>query len=77
MWDLQNYEQLVISTATIKRVKRTQYEALHPAPPQPPAPVWRLYERRHPHRLWHADFMDEIRLTDAQQTVHQLTLQDD
>jgi transposase InsO family protein len=77
MWDLQNSEQLAISTSTIKRVKRKQYDALHPAPPKRPPPMWRFYERRHPHSLWHGDFMDKITLTDTKQVAHQLTFQDD
>jgi transposase InsO family protein len=77
VWDLQNGEQLQISTSTIKRLKRKMHEALHPAPPPPSPPVWRFYERRHPHSLWHGDFMDKITLTDTQQVAHQFTLQDD
>jgi putative transposase len=76
-WDLQNHEQLAISTSTIKRIKRKRYEALHPAPPPPPAPVWRFYERRHPHRLWHGDFLEKVTLTDLDRTAYQLTLMDD
>ncbi len=41
---------------------------------QPPPPVWRFYERHHPHSLWHGDFMDKITLTDTQEQAHQLTL---
>jgi transposase InsO family protein len=77
VWDLQNGEQLRISTSTIKRLKRKIHDALHPAPPTRPSPVWRFYERRHPHSLWHVDFMDKIMLTDTKQVAHQLTLQDD
>jgi transposase InsO family protein len=77
VWDLQNRELLQISTSTIKRLKRKNHHALHLAPPQPPTPVWRFYERRHPHRLWHGDFMGKITLTDTKQVAHQLTLQVD
>ena len=77
VWDLRNGEQLEISASTVKRLKRQMHAALHPAPPTRPSPVWRFYERRHPHSLWHADFMDKITLTDTQQVAHQLTLQDD
>jgi transposase InsO family protein len=77
VWDVQNGEQLQISTSTIKRLKRQMHEALHPASPPPSPPVWRFYERRHPHSLWHADFMDKITLTDTKEQAHQLTLQDD
>lgn len=77
VWDLQNGEQLQISTSTIKRLKCKVHEALHPAPSKPPPPAWRFYERQHPHSLWHGDFMDKITLTDTQQVAHQFTLQDD
>jgi transposase InsO family protein len=77
VWDVQNGEQLAISTSTVKRLKRKIHDTLHPAPPKPPPPVWRFYERQHPHRLWHADFMDKITLTDTKEQAHQLTLQDD
>jgi transposase InsO family protein len=77
VWDLQNYEQLAISASTVKRLKRRIHDALHPAPVPPPPPVWRFYERRHPHSLWHGDFMDKITLTDTRQVAHQLTFQDD
>jgi transposase InsO family protein len=75
-WDLQNGEQLQVSASTVKRLKRQMHEARHPAPPPSPA-VWRFYERRHPHSLWHGDFMDKITLTETQQVAHQFTLQDD
>jgi transposase InsO family protein len=77
VWDLQNGEQLQISTSTIKRLKRKTHAALHPAPPPPSPAVWRFYERRHPHSLWHGDFMDKITRTDTQQVADQFTLQDD
>jgi transposase InsO family protein len=77
VWDVQNGEQLAISTSTVKRLKRKIYDALHPAAPPPPPPVWRFYERQHPHSLWHVDFMDKIMLTDTKEQAHQLTLQDD
>jgi hypothetical protein len=37
VWDLQNGEQLKISTSTVKRLKRKSRDALHPAP----RPSWR------------------------------------
>jgi transposase InsO family protein len=77
VWDVQNGEQRTISTSTVKRLKRKIHDTLHPAPPKPPPPAWRFYERQHPHSLWHADFMDKITLTDTQEQAHQLTLQDD
>jgi hypothetical protein len=39
------------------------HEALRPAPPPPSPAVWRRYERRHPHSLWHGDFMDKTTLS--------------
>jgi transposase InsO family protein len=77
VWDLRHGEQLEISASTVKRLKRQMHAARQPAPPTRPSPAWRFYERRHPHSLWHADFMDKITLTDTQQVAHQLTLQDD
>jgi transposase InsO family protein len=74
-WDLQNGDQITISSSTIKRMKLTRREAL--LPPPPPRPVWRFYERRHPHSLWHGDFLEKVTLTDIHQTAYQLTLQDD
>jgi hypothetical protein len=73
-WDLQNGEGLQISPATIKRLKKAIREALYPPPP---SPAWRFYERRHPHSLWHGDFMEQVTLTDLDRTAYQLTLMDD
>jgi hypothetical protein len=39
--------------------------------------VWRRYERRHPHHLWHGDFLEKVTLPALAQTAYQLTLQDD
>ncbi|MGH8065902.1 MAG: helix-turn-helix domain-containing protein [Candidatus Entotheonellia bacterium] len=58
-WDLQNGEHLTISPATIKRLKRKIHEAKYPPPPPP---VWRFYERHHPHSLWHGDFLEKVTL---------------
>jgi transposase InsO family protein len=77
-WDVQNGEHLTISTSTVKRLKRKIHDALHPAPPPPSPPVWRFYERHHPHSLWHGDYMKKIKLADGSgQTAFQLTFQDD
>jgi transposase InsO family protein len=73
-WDLQNGEDLQISPATIKRLKRKLYEVI--CPPLPP-PVWRFYERHHPYSLWHGDFLEKVILTDLDRTAYQLTLMDD
>src|SRR5258708_17325448 len=56
-------------------MKLKRREALLPPPPL--RPVWRFYERRHPHSLWHGDFLEKVTLTDIHQTAYQLTLQDD
>ncbi len=73
-WDLQNGEHLTISPSTVKRLKRTIHEALYPPPPPP---VWRFYERHHPHSLWHGGFLEKVPLTDLDRTAYQLTLMDD
>jgi transposase InsO family protein len=73
-WDLQNREHLTISPSTVKRLKRNIHEARYP-PPLPP--VWRFYERHHPHSLWHGDFLEKVTLTDLDRTAYQLTLMDD
>jgi hypothetical protein len=73
-WDLQNGEDLQISPSTIKRLKRQIHEAISPPPP---SPVWRFYERHHPHSLWHGDFLEKVTLTDLDRTAYQLTLMDD
>jgi transposase InsO family protein len=78
VWDVQNGEQLTISTSTVKRLKRRIHDALHPVSPPPAPPVWQFYERRHPHSLWHGDYMKKIKLADGSgRTAFQLTFQDD
>ncbi len=74
-WDLQNGEHLTVSPSTIKRLKRQRREAL--VPPRPSPPVWRFYERHHPHSLWHGDFLEKVTLTDLDRTAYQLALLDD
>jgi transposase InsO family protein len=73
-WDLQNQYGMRISPSTIRRVKRAI-----PRERQPPLapPVWRFYERNHPHSLWHGDFFEKVTLTDEDRTAYQLTLMDD
>jgi transposase InsO family protein len=73
-WDLQNQHGLQISPSTTRRVKRAILDKRHPRPA--PA-VWRFYERKHPHSLWHGDFFEKVTLTDKDRTVYQLTLMDD
>lgn len=73
-WDLQNQHKLQISPSTIRRVKRAIIDERNPRP----APVvWRFYERKHPHSLWHGDFFEKVTLTDEDRTAYQLTLLDD
>lgn len=73
-WDIQNLHGLPISASTLKRVKQAIERETNP----PPAPIiWRRYERRHPHSLWHGDLMEKVTLTDEDRTAFQLTLQDD
>jgi transposase InsO family protein len=72
--DLQNRYEIQISPSTVRRVKRAILDERHP-PPNPP--VWRFYERKHPHSLWHGDFLEKVTLTDEDRTAYQLTLVDD
>jgi len=74
-WEVQNTLHRPISPATITRLKRTQH--VIPVPPPLPPPVWRFYERHHPHSLWHGDFLEKVTLSDLHQTAYQLTLLDD
>jgi hypothetical protein len=39
-----------------------------------PSPVWRFYERRHPHSLWHGDYLEKVILMNLDQTAYPLTL---
>ncbi len=73
-WDLQNQYDISISPSTMKRIKRAIKEKQHPSP----SPIeWRFYQRQHPHRLWHGDYLEKVTLTDTNRTAFQLTLQDD
>lgn len=73
-WDLQNKNKLPINPSTTRRVKRTIIDEQNPKP----APVlWRFYERKHPHSLWHGDLFEKVTLTDEDRTAYQLTLLDD
>ena len=73
-WDLHNAEHVQISPSTVQRLKAKIHHAMYPPPP--PA-AWRFYERRHPHSLWHGDFMEQVALTDLDHTSYQLTCLDD
>jgi putative transposase len=72
-WDLQNRDGIDVSPSTVKRVKREI--KLAESPPAAPA-VWRFYERRHPHSLWHGDLIEKITLPNGS-TAYQMTLLDD
>jgi transposase len=73
-WDIQNQHHLPISPSTVKRMKQRILEEMTP---QPAAPVWHFYERKHPHSLWHGDCFEKVTLTDEDRTAYQLTLLDD
>lgn len=72
-WDLQNRDGIDVSPSTVKRIKRAIRLAENP--PAAPA-VWRFYERRHPHSLWHGDLIEKITLPNGS-TAYQMTLLDD
>ena len=74
-WDLQNGEGITISPSTIRRLKEKKHRTL--IPPKPPNPVWRFYERQHPHSLWHGDFLEKIMITNCDQTAYHFALMDD
>lgn len=73
-WDLSNREHLSIGHATITRLKQAIHAANHPPASRP---VWRFYERHHPHSLWHGDFMEKVVLSDTGKRAFQFTLLDD
>ena len=73
-WDLQNGEAIQISPSSVKRIKRKLRDAMRPPKSRP---VWRFYERHHPHSLWHGDFMEKVTLTDTHETAYHLSLLDD
>jgi transposase InsO family protein len=73
-WDIQNQDHVTVSPSTIKRVKTSILEEMNPKPPKP---VWKFYERKHPHSLWHGDFLEKVVLTRGGKTAYQFTLLDD
>jgi hypothetical protein len=74
-WDLQNGTGIAVSPCTMKRLKEKRRLALRP--PKPPKTVWRFYERKHPHSLWHGDFLEKVTLTDCDRTAYHVALMDD
>src|SRR5215471_1713040 len=76
-WDLRNGEGITVSPSTMKRLKKKRCFDFDFLPPKPPKPVWRFYERKHPHSLWHGDFLEKITLTDCDQTAYHFALLDD
>jgi transposase InsO family protein len=73
-WDIQNRDHVTVSPSTVKRVKTSILEERNPGPPKP---VWKFYERKHPHSLWHGDFLEKVVLTRGGKTAYQFTLLDD
>jgi transposase InsO family protein len=73
-WDLRNQHDLQISPSTVGRMKKSIIAEMNP---QPAPIVWRRYERKHPHSLWHGDLMEKVTLTYEDRTAYQLTLMDD
>jgi transposase InsO family protein len=74
-WDLWNGQGIHVSPSTFKRYKRKWRELMKPVPL--PSPIWRFYERHHPHSLWHGDFLEKVTLADLDQTAYPLALMDD
>jgi putative transposase len=73
-WDIQNRDHIPVSPSTIRRVKHSILEEMNPKLPRP---VWKFYERKHPHSLWHGDFLEKVVLTRGGKTAYQFTLLDD
>lgn len=73
-WDIQNRDRIRVSPSTIKRVKTSILEEMNPKPHKP---IWKFYERKHPHSLWHGDFLEKVVLTRGGKTAYQFTLLDD
>jgi transposase InsO family protein len=74
-WDLWNSKGIRVSPSTFKRRKKKWRGLAKLFAPPPPA--WRFYERRHPHSLWHGDFLEKVTLSDTGQTAYHLALMDD
>lgn len=77
-WDVRNGEGIRMSPSTVKYYQQRRRAAVAAqALTRHPRPVWRRYERQHPHHLWHGDFLEKVTLTDLDQTAYQFTLLDD
>jgi len=76
-WDLWNSKGIRVSPSTFKRCKRKRHELMMVKPTQLPPTEWQFYERRHPHSLWHGDFMEKVTLSDTGQTAYHFVLMDD
>ncbi|SPF38529.1 hypothetical protein SBDP1_200013 [Syntrophobacter sp. SbD1] len=74
-WDLLNSKGIRVSPSTFRRRKK-KWDGLVKLF-APPAPAWRFYERKHPHSLWHGDFLEKVTLSDTGQTAYHLALMDD
>jgi len=77
-WDLRNADGIRLSPSTIKYYQQRRRAAVAAQTrTRRPRPVWRRYERQHPHQLWHGDCLEKVTLTDLDQTAYQFTLLDD
>jgi hypothetical protein len=65
-WDLGNQHHLQISPYTIGWMKKAMPAEMNL---QPGPVVWRWYERKHPHSLWHGDSMEKVTLTYEDRTA--------
>jgi transposase InsO family protein len=76
-WDLLNSKGIRVSPSTFKRSKKKWRGLADLFPEESTVPAWRFYERRHPHSLWHGDFLEKVTLSDTGQTAYHLALMDD
>lgn len=51
-WDIMNLHGIKCSPMTIRRWREVIRPIQHKE-----KPIWRFYERKHPHSLWHGDFL--------------------
>ena len=73
-WVIRNRDHIPVSPSTVRRVRDSILEEMNPKLPKP---VWKFYERKHPHSLWHGDFLEKVVLTRCGKTAYQFTLLDD